>query len=99
MKFNINITIFNPVDKKVKRELKYVAVFTKTENNYGNGYYLHIESREGKQYFEQNFDLRYDTSFNSEFAEVYLATWVYKNWTGKNGSYDVADLRIWRTTR
>ena len=99
MKFNINITIFNPKDKKVKRELKYVAIFVKTENSYGNGYYLHIENREGKQYFEQNFDLRYDTTFNPELAEVYLANWVYNTWTGKNNSYDVADLRIWKTTR
>ena len=99
MKFNINITIFNPEDKKVKRELKYVAVFAKTVNNYGNGYYLHIESREGRIYFEQNYDLRYDTTFSPEYAEAYLANWVYKNWTGKNGSYDVADLRIWEITR
>lgn len=91
MNFNLSVTI-SPKDKSSVRKLKLRAVFHNNKNDYGNGFYLAIKGREGTD-FERMFDIRYE-QFNPANPEPFLASWVYNNWSGEKGSWDVVSLKI-----
>lgn len=98
MRYNIDIEIVNPENVKISKTLKLQANFAKTDSGYGNDTYVHIASRDGGN-TEYNYDLRYDASFHKNLAEVWLAHWIYTNWSGENMSYDVKSLTITRDQR
>lgn len=98
MRFNLYITIVNTGNSKQIHKLELTATFGKSNSGYGNNTLLMIKSMyEGN--FEQMIDLRYDTSFDKEAPEVYIAKWIYNYWSGKNGSWDVKELKIIRDDR
>lgn len=94
MKYNLTVKI---TDGRNSRTLYLLAEFGKSNSGYGNDTYLAITGRTYrgvKTTFENMYDIRYDTSFNRNEPEIYLAKWVYKHWTGENGSWDVSSLTI-----
>ena len=93
MEFTLEITIVQPSNTSVTRTLKLKATFGSLSSGYGNDCVLHITDGDK---FEVCLDLRYDTNFNKNYPEITLATWVYTNWSGQNGSYDVQSLIIRR---
>lgn len=98
--YKLIVTIQNPEDSKQKITKKLRAVFSKDPEQYGNGTFLGIRNLpEDKNYFEQNFDIRYDTSYSRKSQEVYLLNWVYNYWTGENGSFDVKEVSLMRYER
>lgn len=90
-KFNLDITIYD-VHTLENVKLKLRAEFGVDPNQYGNGTSLLIKGRENCKFSPQLFDLRYEQGIIP--YEVFLAKWVYNNWTGENGSYAVARLKI-----
>lgn len=98
MRFNLYITIVNPENSKQTRKLELTATFGKSNSGYGNDTYLTVKSMYAGN-FEQMIDIRYDKSFDAEAPEVYVANWVYNYWSGKNGSWDVKELKIIRDDR
>ncbi len=94
MKYNLTVKI---TDGRNSKTLYLLAEFGKSNSGYGNDMYLAITGREYrgiKTTFENVYDIRYDTSFNRKKPELYLAGWVYKYWTGENGSWKVQKLAI-----
>lgn len=92
LKFDLKVVIADPNNISSHRTLNLRAVFSYNEDTYGNGYYLGIKGVKGTD-FEQYFDIRYD-NFNPNNPEPFLLNWIYNNWTGDRGSYDVVSLNI-----
>lgn len=90
-KFNIELTIMDPKTQD-KRKLYLRAEFAKVDGTYGNGIYLAIKGR-GETNFERLFDLRYE-EIDTSNLEIVVAKWIYNNWSGSNGSFDVYKLAI-----
>ena len=65
--------------------------FVYDENQYGNGHYVSIQ---GKEFYRQIIDLRYDTSFDRENKEKWLEAWAKSYWSGKNGSWALKTVEI-----
>ena len=94
MIFYMHIVFDTGVKGHVARR-KLRAAFQKVENTYGNGYYLSITSEDKS--FEKLMDIRYE-KFDPSNPEPFLANWAYSSWSGEKGSWDIASLKIERTT-
>ena len=90
--FLLDVTLVSP-DFKDNQILKLIVKFGYTQNDYGNGTYMLVKSRDNGS-FEQCYDIRYDKEFNSNMPESYIVNWVYNHWTGKNGSWHVIRCSI-----
>lgn len=90
--FLLDISLISP-DLTKRKELKLKASLVKSDSGYGNDTYLVINSRDGGS-FEQCMDIRYDTSFRRDKAEVYIVSWAYSCWTGENGSWSIVGCSI-----
>lgn len=87
MKYLLTITFKNPKGEETKT-LHLKASFSYNPDTYGNGYGLMIRSANKEEgWFEQGYDLRYDTSFSENEAISYLARWADQYWSGTNGAY------------
>lgn len=93
MKYNVKLTIVDPIDKETK-ELKYEVGFYCDPNDYGNGYRVSLTNKDTG--YVDGYDLRYDTDFDEKHPELWITDYVYHNWTGENGSYDIQKLTIER---
>jgi hypothetical protein len=67
------------------------CIFSYDENQYGNGHYVVIQ---GKDFYRQVIDLRYDKSFDRENKEKWLMEWAKNYWSGKDGAWAVKSLMI-----
>ena len=90
--FYLTVKIYNPKNPIINRVLKLKASFKFVPNTYGNGYYLAITGREDCT-FEQLMDLRYQ-QFNINNPEPFILDWLYNNWSGENGSFDIMSVKI-----
>lgn len=90
--FLLDVSLISP-DFTKRKEFKLMAHLVKSDSGYGNDTYLVIKSRDDST-FEQCMDIRYDTNFRRDKAEVYIVNWVYSYWTGENGSWNVVGCSI-----
>ena len=65
--------------------------FSYDEEQYGNGYCASIE---GKDFYPQYLDIRYDRSFNKSNKSKWLEEWARNYWCGKNGAWSVKEIDI-----
>ena len=94
MKFKVLMTIQNPKNKTEVIEYLRFAEFYCNENDYGNGYHLWFGNKDKDDFYEVYLDIRYNTDFDKNYPEEWLASWIYRNWSGEQGSYDVIKLTI-----
>ena len=90
----MTVTIANPetpVGMTSDILMKLDCEFDRDPDQYGNGYFLSIRSKNG---FENYLDLRYDTTFNPDKQAEYLERWAHTYWSGKDGAYIVKQLNI-----
>lgn len=92
LKYDIDVKIANPNNITEVKQLFLRAQFHHKQGDYGNGYYLSVKGRQETK-FESLFDIRYD-NFSLDNPELFLLNWIYNNWSGKNGSYDIVSLKI-----
>lgn len=90
--FLLDVTLVSP-DFKDTQILKLIVKFGGAKNDYGNGTYMLVKSRDSGS-FEQCYDIRYDKEFDSNMPESYIINWVYNYWTGKKGSWHVIGCSI-----
>ena len=94
MLYEVSMLIVKPDAEQPQMEKKLKIDFYNDPNDYGNGWRVWIEYKDTG--YEEGFDLRYDTDFDEEFAELWISSFVYHKWTGKEGSYDIQKLTIER---
>lgn len=75
----------------VEKVFEYTVVFTNDGDDYGNGYYMHVERADG---FVESFDIRYDMTFRKDEKDAYILKWAKDRWSGKNGSYKLKAITI-----
>ena len=61
--------------------------------DYGNGYYMGIESK-GEAFGFQAYDIRYDTEFSKDRMLEYIVRFYANRYNGKNGSYKLTGIRV-----
>lgn len=94
MIYKMIVTITDPDTKKgMYSALRFVldCTFVYDSEQYGNGYFLTIES---ENFETKYFDLRYDRSFKKAEKEKWLEDWAKNYWNGKNGAWAVKTLEI-----
>lgn len=94
MKYNVEMLIVKPSINKPQKKVNLEIGFYCDPNDYGNGYRAWINHKDTG--YEEGFDLRYDTDFDEEFAELWITNYVYHNWSGEQDSYDIQKLIIER---
>ena len=97
MKYNIEMLVVKPsINKPQKKEMKVnlEISFYCNPNDYGNGYRASVFYKDTG--YSECVDLRYDTNFDEEVAELWITDYVYHNWCGKYDSYDIQKLTIER---
>lgn len=95
MKYNIEMLIVDPNEKTEQVNRHYEIEFWCNSNDYGNGYHVSFNNVDSKG-DKQLFDLRYDSNFDKNHPELWIADYVYHNWSGEQESYDVQKLTIER---
>ena len=96
MKYSMKVIIADPnTPDGMVSELFFdlSCIFTYDEEQYGNGHYVSIQ---GKEFYKQIIDLRYDTSFDRENKEKWLEQWARGYWSGNNGAWTIKCLEISR---
>lgn len=99
MKYEMKVTIYNPeTPEGMLSDLMFnlTCHFAYDPKQYGNGHYLSIE---GKDFYTQAIDLRYDHDFNPNFKMGYLERWARNYWSGKNGAYAIKSIEIKEITK
>lgn len=94
MKYKMRVVIADPNTKEGMISdlmLDMTAEFAYDPKQYGNGYSLAIEGKEG---FGNYYDLRYDKDFHSRHKIAYLAEWAERYWSGENGAYKLKSITI-----
>lgn len=94
MKYDMKVTITDPNTLGgMVSELVFdlTCNFVYDETQYGNGYYVSIQ---GKDFYRQVIDLRYDKSFDRDNKEKWLMDWAKSYWSGKDGAWVVKSLII-----
>ena len=94
MKYNMSVRITDPnTSEGMVSELYFnlECIFTYDEDQYGNGHYVSIQ---GKGFYRQVIDLRYDKSFDRDNKAEWLETWAKNYWSGKNGAWVIKSLEI-----
>ena len=61
--------------------------FQHIPNQYGNGYYMGVKSKEEAFGF-QSYDIRYDKDFNPAFPIEYITMFYSRRFDGKETEYD-----------
>ena len=94
MKYKMKVTITDPNTKKGMTSNLFFdldCIFVHDENQYGNGHYVSISS---KEFYRQVIDLRYDITFDRTQKEKWLKQWARSYWSGKNGAWAIKSLEI-----
>lgn len=94
MKYKMNVKITDPeTPKGMTSELFFdlTCTFSYDEEQYGNGHYVAIE---GKEFYRQIVDLRYDVSFDRNKKEEWLENWARNYWSGSNGAWVIKTIEI-----
>lgn len=94
MIYEMKIRITDPnTPKGMTSELcfKLKCTFVYDAEQYGNGFFVDIESKNFESKF---FDLRYDRSFRKSEKEKWLENWARNYWNGKNGAWGIKSLEI-----
>ena len=88
MEYEMKVVITKDGDEKT-----YIldCGFGYDEEQYGNGYSASIE---GKDFYLQYFDIRYDRSFNKSNKSKWLEEWARGYWTGENGAWSIKEIDI-----
>lgn len=91
-KMKVQITDLNtPKGMTSELCLELKCSFVYDEEQYGNGFFLNIE---GKGFYPQCFDLRYDRSFKKSEKKKWLENWARNYWSGENGSWKCSEIKI-----
>ena len=93
MKYIMNVVVQNPRNKETE-SYNLDCTFCFDKNGYGNKYYLMIDCTNHREIGFPNYDLRYDETFDSEHKVEFLTRWAEDYWSGKNGAWEVIDIRI-----
>ena len=88
MHYGMKVIIFKDENEK---EYALDCWFSYDEEQYGNGYCVSIE---GKDFYPQYLDIRYDRSFNKSNKSKWLEEWVRGYWSGKNGAWSIKEIDI-----
>ncbi len=94
MNYKMKVTITDPNTKEGMFSSLYFALDCKFYCNpeqYGNGYYVTIKS---KEFYQQVIDLRYNKSFDRNNKTKWLEEWARNYWSGKNGAWVIKTLDI-----
>lgn len=94
MNYKMNVMIKDPKTPEGMTSglcFELTCSFTYDEENYGNGHYVAIE---GKEFYRQIIDLRYDLSFDRNNKEKWLENWARNYWSGTNGAWTIENLEI-----
>lgn len=94
MSYIMNVTIEDPNTRDGMSSGLFFTLncyFCYDEEQYGNGHYVTIK---GKDFYEQTYDIRYDTSFNRSNKSKWLESWAKNHWSGKNGAWTVKEIDI-----
>lgn len=84
----MEINIINPNDFKCYKTYILECEFIKSDNGYGNGYYLYIDGD-----IQENIDLRY-SNYQPNNNFVVLMSWANSRWNGNNGSWILNSIHI-----
>lgn len=93
--FKMRVWIYDPnTEKGMCSDIMYdlICRYFYDSENYGNGYYLSITAE--KNFYEQYYDLRYNTEFDPDKKESFLIDWANSYWCGENGAYKVKSITI-----
>lgn len=94
MKYGMKVSITDPNTLEgMVSELFFdlTCNFVYDDTQYGNGHYVSIN---GKEFYQQVIDLRYDTSFDRDNKEKWLEKWARNYWSGKDGAWAIKTLEI-----
>mgnify|MGYP000017755948 CR=1 FL=1 len=91
MKYNVRATLINPDDEMEYTFNSIIFSFIYDEDQYGNGYYCRIE---GKNFYRQVIDLRYNKTFDSNNKEKWIENWIKNLWNGDNGAFVLKSYEI-----
>lgn len=94
MNYKMKVTITDPNTEEGMFSSLYFALdchFVCNPEQYGNGYYVIIKS---KEFYQQVIDLRYDKSFDRDNKAKWLEEWAKNYWSGKNGAWTIKTLDI-----
>lgn len=94
MKYQMKVVITDPETPKGMTSDLFFDLscrFTYDEEQYGNGHYVSIGS---KEFYRQVFDLRYDLTFDRNNKVKWLEDWARNYWNGKNGAWIIKSLEI-----
>ena len=69
-------------------EIEANIEFCYDPEDYGNGYYMHVESKE-EPFGGQLYDIRYDKDFNPDYLMEYIMAFYSRRFDGKPTKYDV----------
>lgn len=97
MTYKMKVRITDPnTPKGMTSELcfKLKCTFVYDSEQYGNGFFLSIESN---GFSTKCFDLRYDRSFRKSEKKKWLEEWARNYWSGKNGAWAIKSLEITKT--
>lgn len=93
MNYKMEVTIENPENNEEQKTFTLDCRFGYDPKQYGNGHSLYIG---GTGRFDTCYDLRYDMSFDRCRKAVWLVDWAYWFWSGKDGAWQVRELKIIR---
>lgn len=74
--------------------VKATVEFACNPEDYGNGYYMGIRSK-NEPFGFSSYDIRYDTGFDRNQKITYIARFFDHRYTGNNGSWKLIGIRIW----
>lgn len=89
--FEVNMTIMS-TKNFLSVKMKLSVEIYRDPNQYGNGMAMYVKGK-GKTEFERCFDIRYE-KVDPNNIELFILNWIYNEWSGENGSYDVVELKI-----
>lgn len=69
-------------------EIEAKIEFAYDTDDYGNGYYMHVESKE-EPFGGQLYDIRYDKDFHEDYLMEYIMNFYSRRFDGKPTQYDV----------
>lgn len=94
LNYKMTVEIFDPetpVGMFSGLKLSLFCDVFRDSNDFGNGCYVSIH---GKGFSKNVFDVRYDSSFKFDEADVWLENWAKNYWNGCNGAWKFKSCQI-----
>ena len=86
--YHVLVTLADPNSTEIE-DYMYDPYFCTDDDDYGNGTYLWWTCDNG-------YDIRYDTDYDPDHEIAYLADFMDRRWSGKNGAWKLVSVSIAR---